>query len=533
MAANPFDLIDPPVGEQAAPTASVQGGGGGKVVNPFDAIDPSPEAVAKVQASNAPYSPVQLTPQALARLPMADQLKRSMGLAGRDLATAWTSLPMTVADAAVGASNMLTGQKNPSTSQQFQQFLTQLGLPVPQTTSEKVGNMVATMVAGGAEPSMRALQAGATALGPKQPFPSTVPGTNEFGSPIPSQVKANTIKEATDLGYISTPTISDSGPTARAAEALANKNMIEQGAMKQNQTITDQVSRRIVGLPENAPLEQDTVANAISKVWEKGYKPIEDLPVIPTTSNFRGELYNISRATQGTIPNPAIGALLRKYNVQSFTGENAIKDIRELRADASKLYQSSDVGSEGLAKAYSMLASNIENNIQEHLSNIGQSGSEMLDAFKAARTTMAQQYAIKDSIVKGTGSVDASKLAVQLQRGAPFTGDLLKMANFANAAPQLVKSPAASEAPLFSNMERAAGMFGFGALGHGNFGAAAAGLGYPSTALGIRQLLKSPYGQSLIAPHIGPGIGSRAAQLPYLQNAIPTAFNLGSGLFGQ
>lgn len=543
MAANPFDLIDPPIGgaPQPAPPVSAQGEGGGKgVANPFDLIDPEPTASPSPLSpgQNAPYSPVKLTPGAIGSLPLGDQLKRSMGLFGRDLATAGTALPMAVADAVNAGSNIVSGQKNLPTSQQFQQLLTQWGLPTADTQGEKLGQFGAQLVGGAMEPSMRALQAGVANFGPKQPFPSTALFTNEFGTPNANAVKADTIKAATDLGYVSTPSISGSGPIARGAEAFANKPMIEGGAMKKNQNLTDVLSRQIGLLKPNANITPEAMDNAITGVWEKSYKPIQDLKTIPTSgpnSKYVGDLFNIFKETQGTVPNPAIQNLLKQYNVKSFTGENAIKDIRMLRDNASKLYSSDNVDSQPLAKAYSMLATSIEDNIQNHLNNLGKSGADMLAEFKAGRATMSQQYAIKDAIVKGTGSVDLSKLGTAYQAGAPFTGALETMAKFANTAPQLVKSPSANAPQMFSNMERGAGMYGLGALMSGKAIPAMAmeATGYPLAALGVRSLLKSPMGQRMIAPNLNPGLGARAAHLPYVQNAIPTAFNLGTGLFGQ
>jgi hypothetical protein len=532
MPANPFDLLDPEPGTQQPAVKAAP-----KVANPFDALDPEPGTppTAPIATPNAPYSPVHLTSGAIAALPLADQLKRSGGLAARALATGWASTPMMVADAVNGLANIAGKQNNPPTSQQFQQLLTQWGLPTADTTGEKIGQFGAQLVAGASEPAMRALQLGAAAFGPKQPFPSTVPNTNEFGTPLLDKVRADTIKQATDLGYLSTPSISGAGLKARGVETFANKGMIEQGAMKKNQIVTDQLSRQIAGLGKDMPIEPETVQNAISQVWEKGYKPIEDLARIPVTPNgpYQTALANIYKETQGTVPNQAIAKLLNQYDVASFTGKNAIKDIRLLRDDANKLWQSDDVGSEPLAMAHTMLANAIEDNIQSHLSSIGQNGAEMLAAFKNARTTMAQQYTIKNAIVKGTGSVNAAKIGAQFQKDAPFTGDLAVMAKFANAAPQLIKSPSASAPTMFSNMERASGMFGIGAAGHGNFIPAALALSYPALAIGARTALKSPFGQRMIAPNLNPGIGSSALQSPYVQNALPTAFKLGSGLFGQ
>ncbi len=530
MAANPFDLIDPPIGAQAAPVAATSA----KTANPFDAIDPEPSAMpVSAPAKNEPYSPVHLTPGAIASLPLEEKLKRSGSLFLRDLATSGTALPMAVADAVNGLANIAGNQRNPPTSQQFQQLLTQWGLPTADTTGEKVGSFAAQLLGGAMEPSMRALQTGVANIFPKNPFPSTVPNTNVAGTPLLQKVKAETIKDATDLGYLSTPSISGAGPAARATEAFANKGMIEQGAMKRNQIVTDELSRKIVGLGKDAPIEPETVQNAISDVWAKGYAPIEALPKITTGGNYRKALANIATETQGTVSNPAITKLLDQYSVKSFTGENAIQDIRLLRADASKLWQSDDVGSEALAKAHTMLANAIEDNIELNLSSTGQKGADLLKAFRDARTTMAQQYTIKNAIVKGTGSVNLAKIAAQYQRDAPFTGDLAVMAKFANAAPQLIKSPAASAPQMFSNMERAAGMFGLGALAHGNLGVAALSLGYPGLALGARTVLKNQVGQSMIAPNMAtPGIGSSIFQSPYTQNAFPAAL-LGSGLFGQ
>jgi hypothetical protein len=71
-------------------------------------------------------------------------------------------------------------------------------------------------------------------------------------------------------------------------------------------------------------------------------------------------------------------------------------------------------------RASKKAATALEDVLEGHLTTIGQ--PEALQAFKEARTMIAKTYTVEKALNQATGTVDARKLAAQLNKGKPLSG---------------------------------------------------------------------------------------------------------------
>lgn len=85
---------------------------------------------------------------------LGEELKRQLGLTGRYLATIPAGVGGAIGDFGFGAANLFgAGLKGPKPSEAYQKFLTQLGLPEPETPMEKGVAFASNMVGAAMDPA--------------------------------------------------------------------------------------------------------------------------------------------------------------------------------------------------------------------------------------------------------------------------------------------------------------------------------------------------------------------------------------------
>jgi hypothetical protein len=158
------------------------------------------------------------------------------------------------------------------------------------------------------------------------------------------------------------------------------------------------------------------------------------------------------------------------------------------------------------------IAKALENQIERSLTNSGNPNAvAMLDQFKASRQRMAISHTIEDAIREGSGSIDAKKLAADIQRGKYMTGDLKIAAEFANTFPRVNQRVGAIGTPAAGTMLQnslggalaSAGGAAFGSQYGGTAAALGAVLPVVPTAVSaiMRQKLLSAGGQANVIPN--------------------------------
>jgi hypothetical protein len=264
---------------------------------------------------------------------------------------------------------------------------------------------------------------------------------------LANTVKLGTIEAAQKKGYMVNP--SSVNPTGvNFLERMAGKSDLQQLMSINNQKVTDNLARASVGLPKDAPLTSKTMQQVRKTAYETGFEPLNKIGIMPTDKLFHKDLSDIKAKYTGpeqSFPKAGpdgVGRLVSNHTVDQFHSKDGLIVIRNLRDQASADFRK---GENALAKAQIEIANALEHQIARHLEETGNVAA--LEKFRTARKQMAISHIIEDAIREGTGSVDAKKLASDLQKDKYMTGELRTAADFASAVPHLNTSPQANLSP--------------------------------------------------------------------------------------
>lgn len=321
-------------------------------------------------------------------------------------------------------------------------------------------------------------------------------------------VRDLTIRAAQQEGFVATPGSFNPTTANVLLERVAGKTRTQQTAAVENQRVTDNLSRRALNLPEDAPLTRANMRNIRAQEYQRGYEPLNRVGPINTDPDFDTALNQILAAYTGpgrsfpnAIPAP-VQQLVNSYRVGQFNSADAVGATRTLRDSAGANIRN---GNTEVGLAQRAISNALEDQIERALLAANNpDATAMLDQFRASRQRMAISHAVGDAIVEGGGSVNARKLANDLQtQGRYFSGDLDLIARFANIARPVMTPPGASGTPGAGTILGAGFGGGIGAALGGIAGGAqgatmggAIGALAPQTASFLaRQYLLSPMGQ--------------------------------------
>lgn len=344
---------------------------------------------------------------------------------------------------------------------------------------------------------------------------------------LTKQKEANAVRDATLAagtaeGYMTTPgSVTPQGKNI-LAERMAGKTYLEQLMAVNNQEVTNNLARRAVGIGETAPLTSENMRSIRKAEYEKGYKPIERLGDISTDAQYLDDMVNVeakytgpSKSFPGAVPDE-VAKLIKTYTVGKFDSKDAVQVMRHLREEARANFNKGDVA---IANAQTDIAKALENQIERTLATTPTpNANTLLEQFRLSRQRMAISHSVEDAILEGGGSVNADKLARDLQKGAYLSGDLRTIGEFANVFPRVTRSGSSIGTPGAGTMLGApvsglGGVIG-GGLGYmaGDYGGAGfgvtAGLYAPQlVSAAMRNYLMSPGVQRNLAPNYTPLTG--------------------------
>lgn len=344
---------------------------------------------------------------------------------------------------------------------------------------------------------------------------------------LTKQKEANAVRDATLAagtaeGYMTTPgSVTPQGKNI-LAERMAGKTYLEQLMAVNNQEVTNNLARRAVGIGETAPLTSENMRSIRKAEYEKGYKPIERLGDISTDAQYLDDMVNVeakytgpSKSFPGAVPDE-VAKLIKTYTVGKFDSKDAVQVMRHLREEARANFNKGDVA---IANAQTDIAKALENQIERTLAATPTpNANTLLEQFRLSRQRMAISHSVEDAILEGGGSVNADKLARDLQKGAYLSGDLRTIGEFANVFPRVTRSGSSIGTPGAGTMLGApvsglGGVIG-GGLGYmaGDYGGAGfgvtAGLYAPQlVSAAMRNYLMSPGVQRNLAPNYTPLTG--------------------------
>lgn len=272
--------------------------------------------------------------------------------------------------------------------------------------------------------------------------------------------KFQAARNAAQEGYVIPPADLEPGMLSEAVSGLSGKIKTAQTASQRNQQVTDRLARQAIGLKPGDQLSDDVLQAIRNQAATQGYAPIRNAGTVQADQQFTQALDNIIATRTGAARSfPGIGKtnmhgqpvdeiadLVNSVRVGAFDAGDAIDATRVLREVADKAYRSGDREKGKAAKA---AADALEGMLDRHLSASG--NTDALKAFRDARTLIAKTYSVQKGLNSQTGNVAADKLAGQLAKGKPLSGELETIAQTAQAFPratQMLKEAPKQLSPL-------------------------------------------------------------------------------------
>lgn len=336
------------------------------------------------------------------------------------------------------------------------------------------------------------------------------------GTP-PAQGTMQAAREAQEAGYVIPPTQVKPSLLNRFLEGAAGKISTAQNASFKNQQVTNQLAAKSLGLPEDTVITPDLLTNIRSKAGQ-AYETLGASGTVKTSPKFIQALEDIKPykdAVQASkdFPTAQVSPIIKtidELKQKSFDVNSAISKINVLRNDADIAYRAGD---NALGKANKEASRVLENTIENYLANTKQ--TDLLQKFKDARQLIAKTYSVENALNVKTGTIDAKKLAAQLQKGKPLSGELKQAAEFSTAFPTATQTvERMGSIPQISPLD-----IGGAALTSG--GAYFAG-GEAATPLGFATLMARP---TLRAAALSKPVQSRLTN-QQMQNVSPDVRNL-------
>lgn len=316
---------------------------------------------------------------------------------------------------------------------------------------------------------------------------------------------------AREAGYVLPPADVRPNLINEALGGLSGKIKTAQVASARNQSVTNNLVRKELGIAADSPLTNEALAAIRQEAATAGYAPVRAAGEITATPSYTTALDDIvkqyqgaSRSFPGAVKNE-VEDMVKNLRQTKFDSSDAVDMVRVLRDQADAAYRS---GNKSLGKASKEAAGALEDQLEQHLKRIGQ--PDALSAFREARQTIAKTYSAEKALNSQTGDIAADVLAKQLAKGRPLSGGLETVAKVSQAFPKATQ--ALKEAPkAVSPLDFMAGLMGAGSTGP--TGALAIG-----ARPAVRSLLLSKGYQGLLGgpQSYGPGLLEQA--LPMLAN---------------
>lgn len=305
-----------------------------------------------------------------------------------------------------------------------------------------------------------------TTIGAALPMAGSLATALRGKEPTPQLQKI--VGQAREAGYVIPPTQANPSLINRLVEGLSGKISTAQNASLRNQEITNKLTAKSLGLPEDTVITPEVLSN-LRNTAGQAYENLGLSGRIKTSSKFVQALDNIqpykdAKAALKDFNSPEakpIVDVIDSLKSPSFDVSSAVSKIRLLRNNADIAFRQGD---SALGKANKEASKVLENTIEAHLVNTKQ--ADLLDKFRDARQLIAKTYTIEDALNQTTGTIDAKKLANELKKGKPLSGELKSVAEFSQAFPKAVQTPEQmGSLPQLSPLDYLAGVVGGSATG--------------------------------------------------------------------
>jgi hypothetical protein len=245
-------------------------------------------------------------------------------------------------------------------------------------------------------------------------------GGQAFGAALrgPSQPPqlAQAVRDARGAGYVIPPTQARPTLGNRILEGFSGKITTAQNASASNQAVTNRLAAEALDLPPNTQITADVLDEVRSEAG-KAYAALEALPKRPPV---------------------AADTLTNRPAVPGLDPKAAVFDLRKARNDATAWFRSygrtADPDALAKAQAASSKAQQLEASLEDYAQGLNK--PELVQALRDARQRIAKTYTIEGALNPASGSIDARKLAADLQKGKPLSGPLKLAGEFASQFPK-------------------------------------------------------------------------------------------------
>jgi hypothetical protein len=258
--------------------------------------------------------------------------------------------------------------------------------------------------------------------------------------PEQTQQMASAVEKAREAGYVIPPTQARESLINRILEGTSGKVTTQQNASAKNQQVTHDLVSKALGLPEKEVITPNTLEN-IRTGAGSAYEKLKLSGRVTPDKTYHEALDNVVkdfRAIEKDFPQDKLRPevdLIESLKSKSFEVNSALAKIKTLRADANKAYSQGD---SSLGNVNKKAANVIEDAIEKHLIDIEK--PELLQQFRNARQLIAKTYTVQKALNPTSGTIDARKLASELKKGKPLTGELKTVAEFAGQFPKAAQT---------------------------------------------------------------------------------------------
>jgi ribosomal protein L29 len=302
--------------------------------------------------------------------------------------------------------------------------------------------------------------------------------------------KDTSTEEALKAGYTIPRSMYNASFLTDRLESIAGKTATKQQAGAKNQNLTNDFTRKYLGLPEDAPLNPD-VLEQLKTAYAAPYREASALPSVQ-------------------VPTSQSGLVGSK---QTRNGAEILDELKTTRDVSRASWKSVNNGTAGKDANETLKAAKLADvkitKLETELENLAKANNQpdLVQRLNEARRNIAKVHTIDKVMNDATGEINAQGLATLQKKGEPLTGEAKQIANFASAYPDLAKPGAKIPAAGVSKSEALASLI-LGGIGHSATGnvmgtllAALPLLSHPARSLALSKTLQKlpSYEQGIVS----------------------------------
>lgn len=241
---------------------------------------------------------------------------------------------------------------------------------------------------------------------------------------------------------------SENNPSAvnKTIESIGGKAATKQEAEIRNQGITNKLVREELGLPRTTPLTEETLAD-LRDNFAAPYRAVAAIPAFKTTNKIQ------------TGVDPLTNQPITKSVTEIIDPAKILEDLKVARADSNAWWKaySRDAHPETKDKAVNFQdkANKLETQLEQIATNSGQ--PDLVNQLRQARREIAKTYTVEQALNVGSTNISARALGKARDKGAPLTGNLKLIGEFAQQNPQFTREASGVSTPGVSNVDAMAG----------------------------------------------------------------------------